>query len=310
MRYNLPISSKDGFESVFQLVEHEASLDLVNPYHLNIYSLSIDSNAFSLDSLYNYVKSNIGRYVFSRAMMENYRIEQNLEAVGLDAVEKLRSADNPNDPGAGGELGEILLYLFLEQVCGAPKILSKIELKTGNQYIYSSDGVHFLSDRKNGIQFYQLIFGESKIIGDIKKAIDNAFRSIVNTKDNPSFDISLINSQIFKEAFDQQTIEFLTKLIIPSPNQYTDKNFDTAFGVFIGYSFDIESKAIDNIEYRNRARKKISQDIADIQPYLMNKIRENNLGNHSFYFYFLPFNNAARDRAYIINRLKGGQKNG
>ena len=75
----------------------------------------------------------------------------------------IRKANNPNDYGAGGKLGEILLYLFLENKLDAPKLLSKVELKTsGNQYVFGSDGVHlFQLDNKN----FQLILGESKIKG-------------------------------------------------------------------------------------------------------------------------------------------------
>ena len=62
------------------------------------------------------------------------------------------------------ELGELLLFCFLEGHLDAPKILTKLELKASNQlYVNGSDRVHLkkLSDKK-----YQLIFGESKTYDD------------------------------------------------------------------------------------------------------------------------------------------------
>jgi hypothetical protein len=36
-------------------------------------------------------------------------------------------------------------------------------------------------------------------------------------------------------------------------------------------------------------------DIQTVIPYIRNKITELNLGMHSYYFYFLPFNDAEND---------------
>ena len=68
-----------------------------------------------------------------------------------------------------GELGELLLFCFLESQLKAPKILSKLELKTtSGLYVNGADGVHFLKLEDGN---YQLIFGESKMYVDIKKLL-------------------------------------------------------------------------------------------------------------------------------------------
>ena len=64
---------------------------------------------------------------------------------------------------------KLLLFCFLESQLKAPKILSKLELKTtSGLYVNGADGVHFLKLEDGN---YQLIFGESKMYVDIKKLL-------------------------------------------------------------------------------------------------------------------------------------------
>ena len=48
-------------------------------------------------------------------------------------------------------------------------------------------------------------------------------------------------------------------------------------------------------------------DLKRWAPYIVQKIKENNLENHSFYFYLVPFDDAEADSRQIMdNVLKGG----
>ena len=116
-----------------------------------------------------------------------------------------------------GELGELLLFCFLETHLGAPKILTKLELKTStSHYVNGADGVHFLKLPDGN---YQLIFGESKTYQDIDGAIRDAFKSIYNFKNGINdkgnqksgiqYEKSLISDNLFKEAFSDEERDFL-----------------------------------------------------------------------------------------------------
>ena len=95
-----------------------------------------------------------------------YDRTKNLAAVGSKAMLKFM---NTYGASADTVLGEILLYIFLEQELDAPKIMSKIELGSSNMDTVSkSDGVHILSLNKSGQPFHQLVFGVSHIVGDLK----------------------------------------------------------------------------------------------------------------------------------------------
>lgn len=292
----------NGIDTVFSEVDSTKKLNLKNNNCLRLFYLDIFNNAFAYTGLHQLLQRNIGRYVFSRASIEQFKAEGDAEAIGLKAIELLRKANNPNDNGAGGELGEILLYLFLENKLDAPKLLSKVELKTsGNQYVFGSDGVHLLQlDNKD----FQLILGESKIKGDLNKAVDEAFESIGKVSSTPDNELRLIEKNILSESFDEQTTEFIKSLIVPLKRN-TTINVDNAFGIFLGYTLDLDSSQYSNTEFRVAVKQKLKEDLNNIATYIESKINDSGLTGYSFYFYVLPFNNAKEDRASIINKLKG-----
>ncbi|MEA5004038.1 MAG: DUF1837 domain-containing protein [Christensenella sp.] len=298
-------SKGDRFNSIFVEVCSK-SMEFTNPNCVRIFSLDIQNNSFSYVGLHQLLQNNIGRYVFSRAAIERFYLDDETEAISAKALELLRAANNPHDCGAGGELGEILLYLFLEQNLNAPKILSKMELKSSeNQYVYGSDGVHllFCSD-SSGKALCQLVLGESKIVGSLTSAIDDAFKSITKVIDTPDNELRLIESNIFKESFDKETADYLKQLIIPTKRDL-NMPIDKAFGIFLGYTIELDSALFSNAEYRIALQKKMIDDITKHTSYIEAKIKKQNLNAYSFYFYILPFDNAAKDRADIINKLKG-----
>lgn len=307
---NIPLQNTSiakGFDSVFTEVKHTGNLNLRNPHCLRIFCLDISNNMFSYTALHKFLQKNIGRYVFSRASIERFRLDGEEEAIGLKAIELLRNANNPNDKGAGGELGEILLYTFLEQKLNAPKLLSKVELKTsGNQYVFGSDGVHLLCNKDlEGAPLYQLILGESKIIGDLKSAIDDAFDSIAKANANPDNELRLVESNIFNESFDEATTEYIKNLIIPSKRDL-NIGVDKAFGVFLGYTIGLDASKYTNSDYRKAVVDKMADDIQTNVTHILSKITTAKMSGYSFYFYVVPFDDAANDRAHIINKLKGG----
>ena len=296
-------SNSKGFDNVFSEITPSKKLCLKNNNCLRLFHLDISNNEFSYIGLHSLLQKNIGRYVFSRAMIDKLTVEGDAEAIGLRAVELLRDASNPNDSGAGGELGEILLYLFLEIKLGAPKLLSKMELKTSpNQYVFGSDGIHLL---RLDNTIFQLILGESKIKGDLEDAVDNAFNSIKTVSAQPSNELRLVDSRIFTETFDEQTTNFIKSLIIPSKRD-ASISVDKAFGIFLGYTLGVDASQYSNTEFREVVNRKLKDDFTKVAKYIEGKINNSGLAGYSFYFFLLPFNNASKDRANIIQKLKGG----
>ena len=88
------------------------------------------NNQFVSDDLQSFIRKNVGRYVFSRARLEQFRTSGDLESIGLEAMTIMANNGTPGQKDTGNALGEILLYAFLEQILDAPKIMSKVELVT------------------------------------------------------------------------------------------------------------------------------------------------------------------------------------
>lgn len=293
-----------GFDGIFTEVEHTESLGLKNPHQLRMFHLDVANNAFSFDAMHDFLINNIGRYVFSRAKMEQFRIDDNLEAVGAKAIGLLRKASKMDESWIGEELGDMLLYAFLEQILGAPKLFSKIELQNCGNTALSSGGVHLLPLGEDGTApAYQMVFGKSQIIGDLRDAIDNAFTSLVAIRDNTVRELQVVESTVFSQSFDPEIAAQLKNIIIPSKKKV---DVDKAFGVFLGYSLGLKAENYSNTEFRTELIRKMDTDIKAHVAYIAKKIKEANMGTHSFYFYILPFNDADGEKKTVMTALLEG----
>lgn len=213
-----------------------------------------------------------------------------------------------------GELGELLLFCFLEGHLDAPKILTKLELKTSNNlYVNGSDGVHLkkLSDKK-----YQLIFGESKTYQDLNSAFDEAFKSISefvnekniegNDKSGISFEKGLISSNIESEdIFEEDEKEIFKVLLYPEEKANNKFSLDDAFSIFIGYDIDINDEQLNlsNDEFHTEIKRKVVGQIEAYKDKIYKLIQEYELIGHTFYVFIMPFTNIDENRKKILEKV-------
>lgn len=187
----------------------------------------------------------------------------------------------------------------------APKLLSKMELKgTRNQYNYNSDAVHFYSFKTEFGQHNQIILCESKLNGNYKTAIGNAFASLKTSLTNKDYDFSLVSTEIFKETLSEEVADSIIDQILPNATEDYKNHVikETAAGIFIGYNQPIEAKS-DTIKTREENIAKIKKEIPEITRLINKEIQSADLRGISFYIYFLPFNKVDDDRAKIMEQL-------
>ncbi len=276
------------------------SIDIYDKNKLNLFSIKINSNEFDYNLLKENLMEPLLHFSLSRMTKESYKGK--IMALSSKAREKFRDYINNQ-----GELGELLLYSFLETHLKAPKILTKLELKTSkNNYVNGADGVHLL--QLNDEEF-QLIFGESKTIKDLTFAISDAFKSIYNFKNEINekgkeksginHEKFLINRNLSHEALSIEQLGFLEKILYPKDTSF---NVDDAFGIFIGYEIKIDDdeKMMRNDEFRKFIKNKVSEDVGEKINHIKNKIKEYNLYGHNFYIYVLPFTNLTDSRKKIL----------
>jgi len=268
---------------------------------LNLHILKIENNRFCYNEMVENLADNIVTFALTRKELDLLR--NNEGKPYIKAVSRLRDyASNE------GEFGEILLYCFLECHLGAPKIFTKMALKTScNDYVKGADGVHILKlDEKN----YQLIFGESKLRTTLRDAIYDALKSINNFrtrgKNNINDEIKLLNSKLREEALTDDLYDFLKKIIMPSA-AIDDTNRDNAFGILAGFDIkvDEETQKLSNPEFRAKIRKDIKNEVENRIDYIHDKIHELGLQGYSFYIYAIPFTDLEEVRKRVIKNLKG-----
>ena len=123
------------FDDVFIEVKHMSNLGLRNPNELRFYHLDIENNQFTFNAISKFLLKNLGSYVFSRAKIEQFKLDDDVESIGLQALQVMTRNGDVNVKGVGNELGEMLIYIFLEQVLDAPKIMSKVELAMNGKQV-------------------------------------------------------------------------------------------------------------------------------------------------------------------------------
>lgn len=290
-------------ESFLDLFYKEIDCDIAETNcKLNLYILKIENNQFCYPELINELSNHFISFSLSRKEIYDFKKNEKYGELYRKAASKFRDY-NVNE----GEAGELLLFCFLESHLKAPKILTKLEIKlSSNDYAKGSDGVHLLeiSPKK-----YQLIFGESKLDQDLTKSISNAFKSINEfihrRRSNINDEIGLINSQLFKESFDEDLYKFLKSVIIPKASGEEPINKNNAFAIFAGFEINPSSqeKKLNNEEFLNLIRKKIKFEVEGKLGHIKKKIEEYELHNYSFYVYVFPFMQLDETRKEIIKKI-------
>ena len=295
-----------GMDKIFKEVQHQETLGLNNPEQLRLFHLNVSNNRIVFASLEDYLTDIVSEYVFSRVQVQKLtdpKSGNNPRSIGLKALRIMKKNGAADQKGTGNELGEILLYAFLEEKLGAYKIFSKVELNSATTpFGKESDSVHLLSlGDIAGMTCYQTVFGTSNIKGRIKEAIDKAFETIVRIENETGEGIRIVSSPTLEESFESEMLQQVIRAIMPEPG--SDVVSNNAYGVFLGYSLGLDPSTRGNIEFLRALDKKMESDIKNHASYIADKIKTLGLDSHSFYFYIVPFNDAEADKKQIMENL-------
>lgn len=289
----------DTFLQSFHEIDAELSLGLKNNNQLRLFRLECDEGEYSYDALNDFLLDNIGAYVYSRESMKDLIEKKKAKSIGIRAIRTMNKNGKPGLSASGNDLAQMLVYAFLEEVLGAPKIMSKVELAQNNSaYTSNSDSIHFLTLEDNGKKIFELVFGAADISLGINEAIDKAMDKVQAIMNNKKAEKGLINGALFNKAFDSDTADYLKSVLVPNKNLVQRPNM--AYGLFLGYSIGVNSD-VDHFE--EDAATKLEKDVKNCIPYIVQKINALGLSGSSFYVYFLPFNNAVKDKITIMENL-------
>ena len=114
----------------------------------------------------------------------------------------------------------------------------------------------------------------------------------------------MVEKTALDRSFADDEIAFLKDTIIPTPN--AKSKYNTAYGVFLGYSIGVNAEDHPEIEYEQLVTKKMVEDIQRHAGYIADKIKSNGLDMHSFYIYILPFMDAETNKSEIMDHVMKG----
>lgn len=298
---SIPLTSKGKFDKVFTPVASE-ELSISAKHDLQIFCLKFDDFDFDYHGLWRHLRNNIGYYVYSRAQIDTYVEYDEISALAYDAIAHIKKAISEGKLPTGNELGELLLYIFLEQVLGAPKLMSKVEIGNHGDFLTSeSSGIHLLTADET-FPFSQIILGTSMINGDLQKAIDLAFTDAQKLKERKKDERRFVESNIFAASFPTRIYEQLETIILPSETD--SQKPSTAFGMFVGYSLSgVSSNRKPINEYQSDVLEQIRNDIKSNVSFIESRITQYGLDGYSMYIYLLPFADADTDKNNIMDKL-------
>lgn len=283
------VSGFDFFQD-FKLFEGKG-----NETTMHVFMPRLNGRGFDLEAIKESLLEVVVDFALSRSTIRKYEKERRWQQMSKEARQKFR--DHTSNTG---EIGELMLYTFLEGHLNAPQILSKMSLKTTpGDYTKKSDGIHFF--KKGDSDTYHLIFGEAKMYQDISAAFKNAFQSISMHQSGKAFEKALISSQIESEFISDDEKKIVEDILYPSRAKKKLKVSD-AFGIFIGFEInDEKGKTLTEEEYeswiQNEIRKVISKRIETIEGYILDEweFNENKkiynkktLIEKIFYVYLMP----------------------
>lgn len=269
---------------------------------LNLHILKIENNQFCYEELIEHLGESMIPFALSRKQIKEFEKDKRWHGLVKEASRKFRDY-NVND----GEAGELLLFCFLEAHLKAPKILTKLEIKlSSNDYAKGSDGIHLLELAPKN---YQLIFGESKLYQELTTSLTKAFESIhdfrTRKKNNIHDEIGLINSQLCKEAFDEDLYQFLKSVIIPKASDTDPIVKNNAFAIFAGFEIDPtdDEKRLTNDKFLALIKSQIKEEVERKMNHIKKKIEEYELYSYTFYVYVFPFMKLDETRKEIIKKI-------
>lgn len=277
-----------------------------NSTTMHLFMPRLNGREFDINNIQASLLEVVVDFSLSRSTVRKYEDDRRWQQMSKEARQKFRDYTSNT-----GELGELILYTFLEGHLSAPQILSKMSLKTtSGDYTKQSDGIHFVKDKNS--DRYHLIFGEAKMYKDISSGFKDAFQSISIHQNGKDFEKSLISSQINSELMDDEDRKFVADILYPSRSESGIKVSD-AFGIFIGFEIDdTNGKTMSEDDYeiwiKSEIEILIKKRIKTIEKYLSGEwdFNENKKTYHkkslmgkNFYVYLMPFTNLKETRKLI-----------
>lgn len=291
----LTIEKKADFDKVFSEISNPNILHSKTPNQFKLYCLDVDADGFNYNQLKEFITNNLNTYIFSRTELQGFIKKGKVKLIGIEALKEIKKKGGIN----GDELGNILLYSYLECVLKAPKIFSHFEAtkngieNTGTLHIAYLDG---------DIPMNQVVIGSADIEDSLISAVDKALKTASDLKTHIENSFNFVDSSLFNKSLEQGDAQKIKDIVIPNKTRRTYAS--TGFGIFVGYRVNVNPLDYDTPEDLAKAlQDKLIDDINDSFGEIEKLIGNYGLFNRSVYLYVLPFNDPTNDKNSIIEEV-------
>lgn len=210
-----------------------------------------------------------------------------------------------------GEPGEVVLFTFLEGLLGAPRIVTKMNLKTNsNMEVYGSDAIHMKYD--DAQRCLTIYWGEAKLYSELSNALEKIAESIKNFRDKThnsdssqrDFDIQIIqNHHDLDSSDDETTQKALLAFLDPYSEYYNDLKEVHACLAIWNWNFYKELSNYPPDQAENIFKNKYLERIKTACNLFLNKIENKSLKAYRFHFFLLPISDIVEFRNQFCKKI-------
>lgn len=205
---------------------------------------------------------------------------------------------------AGGEAGELILFLLLEAMVKAPLLVSKMSLKTNsNMNVHGRDGIHIrYCPQLKGLVLH---LGESKLHKGLAAAVDDAVDSILDYLENRSLrrrEIDLVNGNMDLTGLPPQAETHLRETLNPYASPPAPMH--RIHSCFIGFDYGAYAKlaGLDSASMEAEFRQIYAERAAKTAPLIAKKVAKLPKTTR-LRFFVMPFPDVAAFRKTFAQKL-------
>lgn len=220
----------------------------------------------------------------------------------MDAVDLFIKAQK--NTKRSGEFGELIAYLLMEWVIGAPQVVAKMSLKTNPEMpVHGSDGIHLRYDAETDRLL--VYFGESKSYENVTAAIKDAVSSVATAlaPDKVRHELMLVKQQFDLAGLPAEAREPILDFL--NPLSASAQKRETIAVIFIAFDFKGFGalKSLDLDEVVPAFEKALMEALAKHTQTLETELRAAGIAHRRIETFFLPVPKVADLRLAFHRRI-------
>lgn len=307
-----------GFAARLKLLDHEYAVNGIDLYGKFFY-LPFRSGKPTVKEFVDYLYNKVVYFCIPRSVREE-ALKKLHDTGQIEYIQNLIDEAKylfvtAGDKGyRSGEPGELILFVLLEAVLGAPQILSKMYLKTSEEMpVHGCDAIHVSFEEST--ETLCVYWGESKVHQELSSALDDTCESILsfrremgeNSRSARSRDIDIIRDHA--DIKDGPFKEALLKYFDPYEEEYN--KLEECHACFVGFEYSVLSSLnkFDKGSIDEAFREKYSERVESAIVLFAEKIQNSKLHDNKFVLFLLPFVNVGEFRQLFFKKMGQGGSN-